>query len=97
MSETPRTSPLPPVFKVWNSLLSFPGRKDLGNAEAGHSYTSIEELKNIWIPHSIRMKLTKNKELDVCNWNESDEVMRSLALLGSKVHQARSRAERGNC
>lgn len=51
--------------------------KDLGNAEAGHSYTSVEELKNIWIPHSIRMKLTKNKELDVCNWNESDELSSS--------------------
>ncbi|XP_075757995.1 PAN2-PAN3 deadenylation complex catalytic subunit PAN2 isoform X2 [Pelodiscus sinensis] len=52
-------------------------RKDLGNAEAGPSYPSLEELKNIWLPYSIRMKLTKNKELDVCNWIESDELSSS--------------------
>lgn len=43
-------------------------------AEGGHSYTSIEELKNIWIPYSIKMKLSKNKELEVYNWDESSEV-----------------------
>lgn len=43
-------------------------------AEGGHSYTSIEELKNIWIPYSIKMKLSKNKELEVYNWDESNEV-----------------------
>lgn len=51
-----------------------PCRKELGNPEVGHSYPSVEELKNIWIPHAIKMRLTKNKELDVCNWSESDEV-----------------------
>lgn len=29
---------------------------------------SIEELKNVWLPFSIQMKMTKNKGLDVCNW-----------------------------
>lgn len=35
---------------------------------------SIEELKNVWLPFSIRMKLTKNKGLDVCNWTDGDEM-----------------------
>uniref|UniRef100_A0A670HY15 PAN2-PAN3 deadenylation complex catalytic subunit PAN2 n=1 Tax=Podarcis muralis TaxID=64176 RepID=A0A670HY15_PODMU len=47
---------------------------ELGMAEGGHSYTSIEELKNVWIPYSIKMKLSKNKELEVYNWDESTEV-----------------------
>ncbi|ETE73882.1 PAB-dependent poly(A)-specific ribonuclease subunit 2, partial [Ophiophagus hannah] len=47
---------------------------ELGMAEGGHSYTSIEELKNIWIPYSIKMKLSKNKELEVYNWDESSEL-----------------------
>ncbi|XP_006035284.1 PAN2-PAN3 deadenylation complex catalytic subunit PAN2 isoform X1 [Alligator sinensis] len=47
--------------------------KELGSAEPGQPYPSMEELKNVWIPHAIRMRLTKNKELDVCNWSESDE------------------------
>ncbi|XP_010151085.1 PREDICTED: PAB-dependent poly(A)-specific ribonuclease subunit PAN2, partial [Eurypyga helias] len=48
--------------------------KELGNPNTGHSYPSMEELKNIWIPHAIKMRLTKSKELDVCNWSESDEL-----------------------
>ncbi|XP_057245083.1 PAN2-PAN3 deadenylation complex catalytic subunit PAN2-like [Malurus melanocephalus] len=48
--------------------------KDLGNPEAGHSYPSVEELKNIWIPHAIKMRLSKSKELDVSNWSENDEL-----------------------
>ncbi|NXI05928.1 PAN2 protein, partial [Pachycephala philippinensis] len=48
--------------------------KDLGNPDTGHSYPSVEELKNIWIPHAIKMRLTKSKELDVSNWSESDEL-----------------------
>lgn len=34
----------------------------------------MEELKNVWIPYAIKMKLSKSKELDVCNWSESEEV-----------------------
>ncbi|XP_059812328.1 PAN2-PAN3 deadenylation complex catalytic subunit PAN2 isoform X2 [Hypanus sabinus] len=44
----------------------------LCNAEGLSFYTSIEELKNIWIPDSIKMKLTKNKELEVTNWIENE-------------------------
>lgn len=54
--------------------ICFAFRNELGMAEGGHSYTSIEELKNIWIPYSIKMKLSKNKELEVYNWDESSEV-----------------------
>uniref|UniRef100_A0A670JX17 USP domain-containing protein n=1 Tax=Podarcis muralis TaxID=64176 RepID=A0A670JX17_PODMU len=49
-------------------------KNELGMAEGGHSYTSIEELKNVWIPYSIKMKLSKNKELEVYNWDESTEL-----------------------
>lgn len=59
-----------------------PCRKELGNPDTGHSYPSVEELKNIWIPHAIKMRLTKSKELDVCNWSESDEVKADEILLG---------------
>uniref|UniRef100_A0A8C6VAE4 PAN2-PAN3 deadenylation complex catalytic subunit PAN2 n=1 Tax=Naja naja TaxID=35670 RepID=A0A8C6VAE4_NAJNA len=52
----------------------FAFRNELGMAEGGQSYTSIEELKNIWIPYSIKMKLSKNKELEVYNWDESSEL-----------------------
>ncbi|XP_072105007.1 PAN2-PAN3 deadenylation complex catalytic subunit PAN2 isoform X3 [Mobula birostris] len=44
----------------------------LCNAEGLSFYTSIEELKNIWIPDSIKMRLTKNKELEVTNWTENE-------------------------
>ncbi|XP_069762469.1 PAN2-PAN3 deadenylation complex catalytic subunit PAN2 isoform X2 [Narcine bancroftii] len=44
----------------------------LCNAEGLSFYTSIEELKNIWIPNSIKMKLTKNKDLEVTNWTENE-------------------------
>lgn len=59
-----------------------PCRKELGNPYTGHSYPSVEELKNIWIPHAIKMRLTKSKELDVCNWSESDEVKADEIPLG---------------
>ncbi|KAM6106276.1 LOW QUALITY PROTEIN: PAN2-PAN3 deadenylation complex catalytic subunit PAN2, partial [Pterocles gutturalis] len=50
------------------------GRKELGNPDVGHLYPSVEELKNIWIPHAIKMRLTKSKELDVWNWSENEEL-----------------------
>lgn len=51
-----------------------PCRKELGNRDTGHLYPSVEELKNVWIPYAIKMRLSKSKELDVCNWSESEEV-----------------------
>ncbi|XP_069509890.1 PAN2-PAN3 deadenylation complex catalytic subunit PAN2 isoform X5 [Ambystoma mexicanum] len=41
--------------------------------EPGPVYPSVEELKNVWMPYSLKMKLTKAKELEVVNWNENDE------------------------
>uniref|UniRef100_A0A4X2MB16 PAN2-PAN3 deadenylation complex catalytic subunit PAN2 n=1 Tax=Vombatus ursinus TaxID=29139 RepID=A0A4X2MB16_VOMUR len=47
--------------------------KDLGSPKGRPLCTSIEELKNVWLPYSIQMKLTKNKGLDVSNWTDGDE------------------------
>ncbi|KAM8990451.1 PAN2-PAN3 deadenylation complex catalytic subunit PAN2 [Ara ararauna] len=54
--------------------LSLAEWKELGNPDPGHPYPSVEELKNVWIPHAIKMRLTKSKELDVCNWSETEEL-----------------------
>lgn len=51
---------------------------------------SIEELKNVWLPFSIRMKMTKNKGLDVCNWTDGDD-MQVVEKLG--VRRVRDRNE----
>lgn len=59
-------------------VMFFVFRNELGMAEGGYSYISVEELKNIWIPYSIKMKLSKNKELEVYNWDESAEVSHLL-------------------
>ncbi|XP_064408535.1 PAN2-PAN3 deadenylation complex catalytic subunit PAN2 isoform X2 [Latimeria chalumnae] len=48
--------------------------EDLCNAEGLHFYTSIEELKNTWIPYSIKMRLSKTKELEVTRCSESEEL-----------------------
>uniref|UniRef100_A0A4W3GSH1 PAB-dependent poly(A)-specific ribonuclease subunit PAN2-like n=1 Tax=Callorhinchus milii TaxID=7868 RepID=A0A4W3GSH1_CALMI len=45
----------------------------LCNAEGLNFFTSMEEMKHIWIPFSIKMKLNKNKKLEVNNWNEKEE------------------------
>lgn len=42
--------------------------------DPGPVYPSVEELKNVWLPYSLKMKLTKAKELEVMNWNENDEL-----------------------
>ncbi|XP_053411921.1 PAN2-PAN3 deadenylation complex catalytic subunit PAN2 isoform X3 [Nycticebus coucang] len=47
--------------------------KELGSPEGVLVCPSIEELKNIWLPFSIRLKMTKNKGLDVCSWTDGDE------------------------
>ncbi|KAF6120801.1 poly(A) specific ribonuclease subunit PAN2 [Phyllostomus discolor] len=48
--------------------------KEVGSPEGMLMCSSIEELKNVWLPFSIRMKMTKNKGLDVCNWTDGDEM-----------------------
>ncbi|XP_057558929.1 PAN2-PAN3 deadenylation complex catalytic subunit PAN2 isoform X8 [Hippopotamus amphibius kiboko] len=48
--------------------------KELGSPEGMLMCPSTEELKNVWLPFSIRMKMTKNKGLDVCSWTDGDEM-----------------------
>ncbi|XP_053311614.1 PAN2-PAN3 deadenylation complex catalytic subunit PAN2 [Spea bombifrons] len=38
---------------------------------------SVEELRNVWIPYSLKMKLSKNKELEVLNCTEAEEPSQS--------------------
>ncbi|XP_058163959.1 PAN2-PAN3 deadenylation complex catalytic subunit PAN2 isoform X9 [Dasypus novemcinctus] len=47
--------------------------KELGSSEGVLMCPSIEEFKNVWLPFSIRMKMAKNKGLDVCNWTDGNE------------------------
>lgn len=35
---------------------------------------SVEELRNVWVPYSLKMKLSKNKELEVLNCEDNEEV-----------------------
>ncbi|KAM8975802.1 PAN2-PAN3 deadenylation complex catalytic subunit PAN2 isoform 2-T2 [Pelodytes ibericus] len=35
---------------------------------------SVEELRNVWVPYSLKMKLSKNKELEVLSCSENEEV-----------------------
>lgn len=60
---------------IFSAHFSFfcPDRKEPRSPE-GLLCSSIEELKNVWLPFSIRMKMTKNKGLDVYNWTDGDEM-----------------------
>nr|DBA32901.1 TPA: hypothetical protein GDO54_000653 [Pyxicephalus adspersus] len=35
---------------------------------------SVEEIRNVWVPYSLKMKLSKNKELEVVNCDENEEL-----------------------
>ncbi|PIO15173.1 hypothetical protein AB205_0043490, partial [Aquarana catesbeiana] len=35
---------------------------------------SVEELRNVWVPYSLKMKLSKNKELEVLNCEDNEEI-----------------------
>ncbi|XP_030052590.1 PAN2-PAN3 deadenylation complex catalytic subunit PAN2 isoform X1 [Microcaecilia unicolor] len=48
--------------------------EEFGNSEIAPLSPSVNELKDVWIPYFIRMKLSKNKELEVLNWSDSDEA-----------------------
>nr|XP_025139538.1 PAN2-PAN3 deadenylation complex catalytic subunit PAN2 isoform X13 [Bubalus bubalis] len=65
--------------------------KELGSPEGMLMCPSIEELKNVWLPFSIQMKMTKNKGLDVCNWTDGDEMQ--LSSLGTPSQWGPARAE----
>uniref|UniRef100_H3BHA3 PAN2-PAN3 deadenylation complex catalytic subunit PAN2 n=1 Tax=Latimeria chalumnae TaxID=7897 RepID=H3BHA3_LATCH len=66
--------------KMKNKFFPF-AREDLCNAEGLHFYTSIEELKNTWIPYSIKMRLSKTKELEVTRCSESEEAISIVITL----------------
>uniref|UniRef100_A0A287DFG6 PAN2-PAN3 deadenylation complex catalytic subunit PAN2 n=1 Tax=Ictidomys tridecemlineatus TaxID=43179 RepID=A0A287DFG6_ICTTR len=72
-----------------NKEFSLADRKELGSPEGVLLCPSIEELKNVWLPFSIRMKMTKNKGLDVCNWTEY------LSAVGFSWGPARAEEEHG--
>uniref|UniRef100_A0A8C9WSJ6 PAN2-PAN3 deadenylation complex catalytic subunit PAN2 n=1 Tax=Scleropages formosus TaxID=113540 RepID=A0A8C9WSJ6_SCLFO len=38
--------------------------------------TSIEDLRHMWIPLSLKMSISKSQGLEVSNWKETDEVSR---------------------
>ncbi|KAK7801249.1 hypothetical protein U0070_025738, partial [Myodes glareolus] len=58
---------------IKNKEFTLADRKEPRSPE-GLLCSSIEELKNVWLPFSIRMKMTKNKGLDVYNWTDGDEM-----------------------
>ncbi|MBN3291896.1 PAN2 protein, partial [Polypterus senegalus] len=60
--------------------------EDLCTVEGLNLYSSTEELRHVWIPLSLRLNLNKNKELDVCSWNESEELSPEEEAAGNVVY-----------
>ncbi|XP_075708229.1 PAN2-PAN3 deadenylation complex catalytic subunit PAN2 isoform X2 [Rhinoderma darwinii] len=54
-------------------------RNDLSNSESAPPplLPSVEELRNVWVPYSLKMKLSKNKALEVLNCSENEEPSQS--------------------
>uniref|UniRef100_A0A8C4L7Z6 Poly(A) specific ribonuclease subunit PAN2 n=1 Tax=Equus asinus asinus TaxID=83772 RepID=A0A8C4L7Z6_EQUAS len=84
--------------RATNFRFSCPDRKELGSPEGMLMCPSIEELKNVWLPFSIRMKMTKNKGLDVlftsCGLFQSDSEEHGVYvydLMATVVHILDSR------
>ncbi|XP_028929154.1 PAN2-PAN3 deadenylation complex catalytic subunit PAN2 isoform X3 [Ornithorhynchus anatinus] len=42
--------------------------KELGSPAGGPPLPSVEELRDVWLPYSLRMRLSKGKELDISDW-----------------------------
>lgn len=67
-------------------MCAAPCREELCTAEGLSLYTSVEELRHVWIPLSLKMTMNKNKELEVTSWNEGEEVREmGGSLLSLKV------------
>lgn len=66
-------------------------RKEVGSPEGALLCPSMEELKNVWLPFSLRMKMTKNKGLDVCNWTDGEEVqvVEKLGMGAGRIRERR--------
>uniref|UniRef100_A0A8C4SPI4 PAN2-PAN3 deadenylation complex catalytic subunit PAN2 n=1 Tax=Erpetoichthys calabaricus TaxID=27687 RepID=A0A8C4SPI4_ERPCA len=60
--------------------------EDLCTVEGLNLYSSTEELRHVWIPLSLRLNLNKNKELDVCSWNEGEELSPEEEAAGNVVY-----------
>lgn len=58
---------------IKNKEFTLADRKEPRSPE-GLLCSSIEELKNVWLPFSIRMQMTKNKGLEVYNWTDGNEL-----------------------
>ncbi|MEE6512994.1 hypothetical protein FKM82_020413 [Ascaphus truei] len=75
-------------LKAPNIKESVPGEWDeCGNSEANPPppvFPSVEELRNVWMPVSLKMKLAKNKELEVLNCTESEESLQPCPLEDEK-------------
>ncbi|OCT92814.1 hypothetical protein XELAEV_18015878mg [Xenopus laevis] len=52
---------------------------DLNNSEVPPPtfIPSVEELRNVWVPCSLKMKLSKSKGLEVLNCSENEELLQS--------------------
>ncbi|CAH2224335.1 PAN2-PAN3 deadenylation complex catalytic subunit PAN2 isoform X1 [Pelobates cultripes] len=62
---SPPPPPKEPVFGQWGEYSS----------ETCAPYApSVEELRNVWIPYSLKMKLSKDKKLEVLNCSETEEA-----------------------
>ncbi|KAH0505527.1 PAB-dependent poly(A)-specific ribonuclease subunit PAN2 [Microtus ochrogaster] len=58
---------------IKNKEFTLADRKEPRSPE-GLLCSSFEELKNVWLPFSIRMQMTKNKGLEVYNWTDGNEM-----------------------
>lgn len=63
-----------------------PEWEELCTAEGLSLYTSVEELRHVWIPLSLKMTMNKNKELEVTSWSEGEELSSSEEAQGAVVY-----------
>ncbi|MBN3275065.1 PAN2 protein, partial [Polyodon spathula] len=63
-----------------------PEWEELCTVEGLSLYTSVEELRHVWIPLSLKMTMNKNKELEVMSWSEGEELSSSEEAQGAVVY-----------
>ncbi|MGH0165436.1 UNVERIFIED_CONTAM: hypothetical protein FKN15_073270 [Acipenser sinensis] len=81
----------PDWFKIHFNEASFEGtlqpcQEELCTAEGLSLYTSVEEMRHVWIPLSLKMTMNKNKELEVTSWSEGEELSSSEEAQGAVVY-----------
>lgn len=62
--------PVESIREEWNDLST-------SDSAPPSLLPSVEELHNVWVPYSLKMKLSKNKELEVLNCSDNDEPSQS--------------------